>query len=103
MNHMIKWQDLLKALLVTMPLSECNDTLLNWNREMDLIVFRDGLHEGQLCAYDPQARNDSCQGDSGGALHVYCTDSNVTQVIGIVSFGIGCDSTLRSIYTRVVH
>lgn len=86
-----------------MPLSECNTTLLNWNREKDLLVFRNGINAGQYCAYDPQARNDSCQGDSGGPLQVFRIDSNTTQVIGIVSFGIGCGTTLPSIYTRVAY
>ena len=86
-----------------MPLSECNTTILEWNREKNLPVFRNGVMAGQYCAFDPSARNDSCQGDSGGPLQVYHSDSNKTQVIGVVSFGIGCGTALPSMYTRVAY
>lgn len=86
-----------------MPLSECNATILEWNREKNLQIFRNGIIKGQYCAYDPGTRNDSCQGDSGGPLQVFRSDLNVTQVIGVVSFGIGCGTALPSIYTRVAY
>uniref|UniRef100_A0A0A1X8B2 trypsin n=1 Tax=Zeugodacus cucurbitae TaxID=28588 RepID=A0A0A1X8B2_ZEUCU len=50
--------------------------------------------DSQLCAYAP--KQDSCQGDSGGAL-----TSQGTQY-GIVSFGYGCArSNFPGVYTRV--
>lgn len=86
-----------------MPLSECNKIILEWNREKNLPIFRGGIDASRYCAYDPGNRNDSCQGDSGGPLQVFRSDSNSTRIIGIVSFGIGCGTTLPSIYTRVAY
>lgn len=53
---------LLKTQLQTMPLPECNATLLGFNENANQAALRDGISESQYCAYDPQARNDSCQG-----------------------------------------
>ncbi|XP_031621883.1 uncharacterized protein LOC116339921 [Contarinia nasturtii] len=98
-----KSNDLLKTQLKTMPLSECNRTLLDWNRDKGIFlpVFRNGISESQYCAFDPNARNDSCQGDSGGPL--FRSNSNTSSIIGIVSFGISCGTTLPSVYTRVAY
>ena len=86
-----------------MPLSVCNTTILEWNRERNLPFLRGGIGESKYCAYDAGTRNDSCQGDSGGPLQVFRSDSNTTQVIGVVSFGFGCGTALPSIYTRVAY
>lgn len=87
-----------------MPLSQCNTTLRNWGLPRSDPSLRDGLIHGQYCAYDPAGQNDSCQGDSGGPLQYFPTnESSVATVVGIVSFGIGCGSTLPSVYTRVAH
>lgn len=89
---------------MTMPLSQCNTTLINWGKPRNDPAVRDGLIDGQYCAYDPQGRNDSCQGDSGGPLQYFPTkESTVGTVLGIVSFGVGCGSRLPSVYTRVAH
>lgn len=92
-----------KADLITMPLSsQCNTTFLDYNRGGgNQKAFRDGISPTQYCAYDPDGRRDSCQGDSGGPLQLYPKGAKMPKLVGIVSFGIGCGSTLPGIYTRV--
>lgn len=84
-----------------MPLAQCSKFYLN-SIINDLAPFRDGLGEGQYCAYDPEGRKDSCQGDSGGPMQMFPDGdpSNTATVVGIISFGIGCGK-LPAIYTRV--
>lgn len=95
--------ELRKTQVKTMKLSECNTTLLNYNARVNLAAFR-GISEGQYCAFDPSGRNDSCQGDSGGPLQLLIgPDSDMATVVGIVSIGIGCGSTLPALYTRVAY
>lgn len=94
---------LLKTQLDTVPLDKCNEKVLFYNNFIsDLAAFRDGLIEGQYCAQDPQGKNESCVGDSGGPLQMF-DESNygIATVVGIVSFGIGCGSDVPGIYTRV--
>lgn len=89
---------------MTMPLARCNTTLTNWGRPRNDPALRDGLIGGQYCAYDPEGKNDSCLGDSGGPLQFFSSDeSTVATVIGIVSYGIGCGASLPSVYTRIAH
>lgn len=42
------------------------------------------------------------QGDSGGPLQIFSSPAMGT-VIGVVSFGISCGTSLPSIYTRVAY
>lgn len=96
--------ELRKIELKTMPLSECNETFLEYNEEAHQTVFRYGIYDGQYCAYNPKRENDGCQGDSGGPLQYFDDDnSSIATVVGIVSFGINCGSPLPSIYTRVAY
>lgn len=44
---------------------ECNAKLTEWNK-LGKLPHIGKIGSGQHCAYDPQARNDSCQGDNGG-------------------------------------
>lgn len=83
-----------------MPVDQCNKTLLQFNRDADQSSLRGGIILGQLCTYDPQARNDACVGDSGGPLQITKL-SGVSTIVGVTSFGISCGSTLPSISTRV--
>ena len=101
MKGTVRSTELLKTSLKTMSLLECNSTFLNYSRQVNLAAFRDGLIEGQYCAYDPQGKNDSCQGDSGGPLQYFDANSTMETVVGIVSLGISCGTFLPSIYTRV--
>lgn len=87
---------------MTMPLSECNTTLLNYNERSNRKEFRDGIIEGQYCAWDSNGK-DSCEGDSGGPLQYFPPGSKIATVVGIVSFGITCGSILPGIYTRVAY
>jgi secreted trypsin-like serine protease len=60
-----------------------------------------GITSRMLCASLPG--QDSCQGDSGGALFTCTSSSDCTQ-IGIVSWGIGCaESQYPGVYTRVTQ
>lgn len=96
--------NLMKAQLTSMPLNVCNATLLEFNKDVNQAALRNGIIGGQYCAYDPQARNDSCLGDSGGPLQ-YFTDniSGIANVVGIVSAGFSCGTALPAIYTRVAY
>lgn len=93
---------LLKTIVNTMPISQCNETLLKYNQERNLPAFREGVNERQYCAWDPYGVSDSCQGDSGGPLQLDPYD-DVTpiKIVGVVSFGAACGTRLPSIYSRV--
>lgn len=95
--------ELLKVELKTLPLSECNATLLEYNEGRNLPIFKNGIEKSQYCAHDPDGKRDSCQGDSGGPLQTVRTYSNPRKVVAVVSFGIGCGSGRPGIYTRVAH
>lgn len=88
-----------------MTLAECNRVLLDFNKRPNLTAFRDGIHESQYCALDPEGQRDSCQGDSGGPMQIFADpNSGIATVVGIVSFGVGCgSSTIPGIYTRVAY
>lgn len=55
------------------------------------------------CAYDELMDSDSCQGDSGGPLQFFNQNVHMADIVGIVSFGIGCGYRLPAIYTRVAY
>lgn len=86
-----------------MPLSECNSTLLDYNKERNQPALRNGVDQSQYCAFDPIGTKDSCQGDSGGPLQTVRTYSNPAKVVGVVSFGVSCGHGLPGVYTRVAH
>lgn len=89
---------------MTVPLSECNATLVKLNKQINQPVFRGGLIQGQYCAFDSKRNSDSCQGDSGGPLQYFPTDnSTLATIVGVVSFGLSCGTDIPSIYTRVSY
>lgn len=93
---------LLKTNVTSMPLSACNSTFAEYNRQVDHPSLRHGISDSQYCAYDPQARNDACQGDSGGPLQTFLSPA-IGTIIGVVSFGISCGTQLPGVYTRVAY
>lgn len=83
-----------------MPLATCNATVLNFNREANLSNLSNGLIESQYCAHDPMSTELlNCHGDSGGPLMI--NSHRVSTVVGFISFGITCNSTIPNVYTRV--
>ncbi|XP_031629043.1 serine protease persephone-like [Contarinia nasturtii] len=95
---------LLKIQLKTMPLGQCNSTMLQYNQLINSPRFRngDGLNDGQYCAFDPEGKKDTCQGDGGSPLQYFpSNEPKVAVIVGISSFGISCGTELPSIYTRV--
>ncbi|XP_031634562.1 serine protease persephone-like isoform X2 [Contarinia nasturtii] len=95
---------LLKTNLTTVPLRECNSTWIEWNKSENLVIFRNGISNGQYCAYDPEGRRDSCHGDSGSPLQYFAnSNSSTATIVGIVSLGYFCGIPLPSIYTRVAY
>lgn len=84
-----------------MPLSQCNEFYLEYNERASLQAFRNGLSESQYCTHDPNGKSDSCEGDSGGPIQLIYENAPIAKIVGIVSFGSICGSTLPSINTRV--
>lgn len=97
---MISNKQLLEADVVTVPMSECNQTVLNYNKRKHLVQFQHGISESQYCARNRNRRAGTCHGDSGGPLQVL-RNQYVTRIVGITSFGIGCNTSFPGIYTRV--
>lgn len=84
----------------TIPLSECNATMIDFNRVTNFGALRNGIIESQYCT--TEGRNGPCLGDGGGPLQYFPTaNSTLATVVGIVSLGIGCGNENPSIYTRV--
>lgn len=52
-----------------------------------------------MCTFTPG--KDACQFDSGGPLLWLSPENNRLFIVGIISFGIGCDSDNPAINTRV--
>lgn len=59
---------MLKAILFTVPLSQCNQQYLDYGREAKHITLENGVKKSQYCAWDPNERRDICDGDSGMSI-----------------------------------
>ncbi|XP_031635439.1 serine protease persephone-like [Contarinia nasturtii] len=93
-----------KTELITMSLSECNSTMMKWNRQQNLPTYRNGLIKGQYCAHGLQGESDTCYGDTAGPLHYFPNnETSLATVVGIVSFGQSCGLALPTIFTRVAY
>jgi len=62
------------------------------------------ITKSNLCALSP--RGDSCEGDSGGGLVLQNAEQRYFEIVGVVSYGVGCNSTLNGskipgVYSRV--
>lgn len=96
--------DLLKAELDTMPHEACNSTyrFLNWT--VHLPTLHDNISRGLYCTMNSDQIADRCQSNSGGPLQYFGdATSRAATVVGIVSVGFGCGSSLPGIYTRVAY
>ncbi|XP_037937115.1 serine protease Hayan-like [Teleopsis dalmanni] len=90
---------LLKAQLQISPINICNATYV----EEGLTRRNErGVQNTQMCTTDPGEVIDACQGDSGGPLNlVIDPTARIYRVIGIISAGFSCGTTIPSLYTRV--
>lgn len=93
-------------------LKKLDDVLLLGHEECDSILEdyetrargKAKLRRSNICGNSPTG--DSCVGDSGSGLTAWNKDIQAYELIGVVSFGIGCNSSfddtkLPGVYTRV--
>lgn len=73
-----------------MPLVQCNETVLDDDKNQELTEFQNGLDESQYCAHDSSGRKDSCPGGIGGPLQTPQTHVGPTKVVGVGSLGFKC-------------
>ncbi|XP_040174711.1 serine protease Hayan-like [Anopheles arabiensis] len=86
---------LMKGTVYEIPLDECVQRFRDVNQQIS-------LGEDQLCALGEKVNDettDACQGDSGGPLVM--TVRQKFYLVGVVSTGAVCGSSLPGIYTRV--
>lgn len=88
-----------------MPLSQCNEAYLDYNKDRNLDTLRDGISESQYCAYDLNFTKESCGISSGGALLTFPPNSLLPNIIGISSFATQdyCSDKHPEVFTRVAH
>lgn len=96
---------LVKLNLQTMPLSQCNKTALDYNKDKNLRALRDGISRGQYCAYDPDATIENCGFKGGAALRMFPPNATLPNIIGILSLAAGrtCDDKHPKVFTRIAY
>lgn len=70
-----------------MSTEECNATI------------PDPVTYDQICTYAPN--RDACQSDSGGPLLWQDANTRRLQLVGVISYGIGCATSRPAVNTRV--
>lgn len=90
---------LLKATLNVVPIENCNQTLVKYNQLSNQPSLR-ALSLSQMCALNRTTKSDACQGDSGGPIFIR-NPTGMSDLVGIVSFGVSCGTDLPGVYTRI--
>lgn len=89
-----------------MPLIQCNQTILDFNKNKHIRALRDGVRRSQYCVYDPNSTQQSCGLTSGAPLQIFpFANATLPNIIGILSFTAGnkCDNKHPEILTRIAH
>uniref|UniRef100_F7C2Y2 Transmembrane protease serine 4-like n=1 Tax=Monodelphis domestica TaxID=13616 RepID=F7C2Y2_MONDO len=80
-------------------LQQAKVQLIDRNKCNENDAYFGAVSGSMLCAGSPDGFLDTCQGDSGGPLMYY---KEKWQIVGIVSWGIGCGKpNFPGVYTRV--
>lgn len=91
-----------QAKVEILPRRDCCIELQEYNKKAKLGALRNGISQGQYCAYDLPRGCESCKSSSGGPLqYKKSTKKSLPHIVGISSFNIECDGSLPTIYTRV--
>lgn len=88
-----------------MPLSQCNKTILEFNKRRNRREFRNGISRSQYCVYDPSSTSDSCGILGGGALQIFPPNASLPNIVGLISIAVGnnCDDKHPEILTRIAY
>lgn len=104
-RHNNKSEPMLKEEFRSIPLLECNRTVLEYNKRRRLRLYHRGIGRNQFCAYDPNDVTEKCQISSGGALQMFPSNAMLPTIVGVTSFriGDGCNSRQPAIFTRIAN
>lgn len=69
------------------------------NKDCSLKATDQPIFDSQICTYTPH--KDACQSDSGGPLLWMDPSTKRTQLLGAISYGMGCATEIPSVNTRV--